>query len=206
MGELEHGNNSVLVWTCCDGRWQRCWPVCVRPCSLESLPSWGSQVLLQAAPQLLHGILHGLNRSAHQRLADPLPGVAMAAAAERIWMFLGWDCVAGCAGAEQGCSPSASSTIVDGSTPGAARGAWMPCCVTGGSAPVSGCRDADLCIRTAHLSPLQSGRGGGSPSCAAPHVEVGQLNYTLRNACFSALALEGAATASPASSVDSVGA
>lgn len=46
----------------------------------------------------------------------------------------------------------------------------------------------------------------GSPSHAAPHVEVGQLNCTLRNACFSPLLLKGAEAASPASSVDSVGA
>lgn len=65
-------------------------------------------MLLQAAPQLPNSILHALNRSAHQRLVVPLSGVAMAAAAERIWMFLGWDCVTGCVGAEQGCSPHTS--------------------------------------------------------------------------------------------------
>lgn len=42
------------------------------------------------------------------------------------------------------------------------------------------------------LRSLQSGRGGGSPSHAIPHVEVGQLNYTLRYARFSPLALKAA--------------
>lgn len=94
-------------------------------------------MLLHAAPQLLNGTLHALNRSAHQRLAYPLSGVAMAAAAERIWMFLGWDYVAGCVGAEQGCSPHmASSIIMDMSMPGAASGIWISCCVMGRSAPV----------------------------------------------------------------------
>lgn len=52
------------------------------------------------APQLLNCILHALNRSAHQRLVEPLSGVSMAAAAERIWMFMGWDGAVGCTGAE----------------------------------------------------------------------------------------------------------
>lgn len=97
------------------------------------------------------------------------------------------------------------SVILGTSAAGAAGGTWVSHCVTGQSAPVWGCWDAELCIRAAQPSSLQPGRGG-SPSHAALHVEVGQLNYTLRNAGFSPLALKGAETASSASSVDSVGA
>lgn len=64
----------------------------------------GSQVLFHTAPQFPNGIfhtlniLHALSRSEHQRLVDPGSGVTMATAAERIWMFLGWDFAAGCVG------------------------------------------------------------------------------------------------------------
>lgn len=163
-------------------------------------------MFLHAAPQLLNGILHALNRSAHQRLADSFSGVAMAAAAERIWMFLGWDFVAGCVGAEQDCSPLTDIQCHHGNEHG-----W--CCrwhvgvllCNGTVCPSLGCWDADLCVQTAHPSSLQPWRGG-SPSHAALHVEVGQLNYTLRNAGFSPLALKSAETESSPSSIDSVGA
>lgn len=74
----------MLVTTCAGGTSR------VHPSSLGGEPSIVRAArCFHTAPHLPNGILHALNRSAHQRLADPLSGVAMAAAAERIWMFLG---------------------------------------------------------------------------------------------------------------------
>lgn len=145
----------------------------------------GSQVLFHTTPQLPNGIfhtlniLHALSRSEHQRLVDPGSGVTMATAAERIWMFLGWDFAAG----HVGQSGAALLTSVP---------LWASCCGRGCSGPAQEYCGADLCVWIAHLNSLRSGRGGGSPSHAMPHVEVGQLNYTLRYSCFSLLALRGA--------------
>lgn len=96
-------------------------------------------MLFHTAPQLPNGVFHTLNilhassRSEHQRLVDPGSGVTMATAAERIWMFLGWDFAAGCVGQ----SGAALLTSVPW---------WASCCVRGWSAPAQEDCDADLCV------------------------------------------------------------
>lgn len=96
-------------------------------------------MLFHAAPQRPNGIfhtsniLHALSRSEHQRLVYPGSGVTMATAAERIWIFLGWDFAAGCVG-QSGAALLTSVPL------------WASCSVRGWSIPAQEYCGADLCV------------------------------------------------------------